>query len=104
MATADKTKRPEGHARAQAREVIQREAQQRELQAKQRQIEVLRNFATAQFNKLNRSIVSSLIWMIVLGCLFLAAGWYAQDVFTWAMEKAGYETPAKKADPKNEPK
>lgn len=100
MATADKTKRAEGHARAQAREVIQREAQQRELQAKQRQIEVLRNFATAQFNRLNRSIMSSLVWMIVLAGIFLAAGWYAEDVFTWAMETAGYEIPAKKTTPK----
>lgn len=100
MATANKTKRPEGHARAQARELVQREAQQRELQAKQRQIEVLRNFATVQFNKLNSSIMSSLVWMIVLAGLFFAAGWYAPDVFNWAMEKAGDETPAKKTTPK----
>ena len=100
MATVDKTKRPEGHARRQARGVVQREAQQRDLQAKQRQIEVLRNFATGQFKKLNSSIMTSLIWMIVLGCLFLAVGWFAQDVFHWAMEKAGYETPAKKTNQK----
>ena len=96
MATVDKSKHPEGHARSQAREVVQRESEQRELQAKQRQIDVLSKFATTQFNKLNSSIMSSLIWLIVLGCLFLAIGWFAQDAFHWAVDATGFGSTPKK--------
>ena len=79
------TKRHVGLARRNAREAVEREAAQRELQEKLRKIEILRNFTQTQFSRLNRSIVSAAVWLIVLATLFGVVGWYSHDVMNWAI-------------------
>ncbi len=85
-------KRPdEGLARRNAREAVEREAAQRELQEKLRRIVILRNFSRQQFTRLNRSITLSAFWILVIAGLLFAVAWYGQDAFLWAVHAAGFE-------------
>ena len=95
MSQIEATKRHEGLARTKAREAVEREAAQRELNEKLRRIEILRNFSQQQFSRLNRSITISLVWIVVIAGLGFAAAWYAQDAFQWGLELAGYAQPKK---------
>jgi len=89
-------KRPnEGLARRSAREAVEREAAQREIQEKLRRIEILRDFSRQQFNRLNRSITLAAFWILVIAGLTFAAGWYGQDAFLWAVDAAGFGSKGK---------
>ncbi len=84
-------KRPnEGLARRNAREAVERESAQRELQEKLRRIEILRNFSRQQFTRLNRSITLSAFWILVIAGLLFGVAWYGQDAFLWAVHAAGF--------------
>jgi hypothetical protein len=85
MSQAEMTKRREGLARRNAREAVEREAAQRELQEKLRKIEILKRFSQTQFSRLNRTIVSAALWLVVLAILFGVVGWYSSDVMKWAI-------------------
>ena len=95
MSQIETTKRHEGLARTKAREAVERESAQRELNEKLRRIEILRNFTQQQFSRLNRSIAVSLVWIVVIAGFGFVAAWYAQDVFLWGLELAGYGHPKK---------
>ena len=90
MSQAHVKKPDEGLARRSAREAVEREAAQRELQEKLRRIEILRNFSRQQFSRLNRSITLAVFWIVVIAALTFAAGWYGQDAFLWAVDAAGF--------------
>ncbi len=89
--TQAQVKRPnEGLARRNAREAVERESAQRELQEKLRRIEILRNFSRQQFTRLNRSITISVVWIVVIAVLLFGAAWFGQDAFMWAVHAAGF--------------
>jgi hypothetical protein len=63
-AAAERSKANDGQARTRAREIAEREvAAQREQQAQQHRIDVLNNFASARFKRLNRTLTLSVSFL-----------------------------------------
>ena len=83
------TKRHEGLARRNAREAVERETAQRELQEKLRKIEILKSFSSQQFTRLNRTVMSAALWLVVLAIAFGVIGWYSADIMNWLLAKMG---------------
>jgi hypothetical protein len=83
------TRRHEGLARRSAREAVERELAQRELQEKLRRIEVLRTFTNQQFSRLNRTLISAVLWLFLIAVAFGVIAWYSADVMNWIIGMAG---------------
>ena len=90
MAHIDKPVHPDGPARARAREATERAAVAREQQVRQQRIDALKALAEKRFGRLNRTIVYSVLWIGVLGALFLAFAWYSNDIFLLLADQFGF--------------
>jgi hypothetical protein len=82
-------RRHEGLARRSAREAVEREIAQRELQEKLRRIEVLRTFTNQQFSRLNRTLISAVLWLFLIAVAFGVIAWYSADVMNWMIGMVG---------------
>lgn len=85
MSHADVSKRPEGMARKNAREAVERETAARELQVKLKRIEILQTFSRRQFDRLGRSITGAFIWLVVFAVSIGVLSWYSKEIFEWAL-------------------
>jgi len=72
-----KTKSTDSFARQQAQEIVQR---QREAQEAQARIEALKTVAAPRFKRLNTAIVMSFVWMLLIAALGGAVAWYWNDI------------------------
>jgi hypothetical protein len=95
LAQGDSTHRIGGTARGKAREFVQHQAAQKELQEKLTRIEILKTVAGKRFKRLNNAILLSAFWGLLLCVAFGAVVWYWNDFVSWVDGMMFSKPPAK---------
>jgi hypothetical protein len=76
-------------ARHRAREAVKRAIVRRKLQQKLRRIEFLQSFTKQEFKRLDRTLISALLWLGLIAIAFGIIVWYSADVMNWIIGMVG---------------
>ncbi len=90
-----KIKRTEGLAREEARRVIARRNLQRKADLEHERSELLEDYVQKDMARIDRTIGTSVIWLLLFMLVFIALAWFGNDILHWALAHFGSTPPAK---------
>jgi hypothetical protein len=80
-----KVQRTEGPAREEARRVIARRNLKRKADLEHERAELLQGHVQKDMARIDRTIGTSVIWLLLFMLVFIALAWFGTDLLQWAL-------------------
>jgi hypothetical protein len=80
-----KIQRTEGLAREEARRVIARRNLKRKADLEHERAQLLEGVVQTDMARIDRTIGSSVIWLLLLMLVFIALAWFGNDILHWVL-------------------